>query len=130
MPAARRYLGSFPCSASGARLARGAIKHFAAQFLRESALEDLETAVGEAVANAVEHSDATTLTVRCSFTARRLIAEIEYDGRPFSPPTNVEPPPREAMRGFGLFIMHRLLTEVEFFNEGRGLRLVMRAPPR
>ena len=128
MPVPRRYLGSFPCSAAGARRARSALKQFARLYLADRRLDDFETAIGEALANAVEHSAAKNIVVACAYESSQVIAEIEDDGRGFFPASNVARPPHDAVRGFGLFIMHQLLDEIEFLDGGRRLRLVMRVP--
>ncbi|MBV9718473.1 MAG: ATP-binding protein [Candidatus Eremiobacteraeota bacterium] len=127
MGVARRYRGSFPCSASGAREARREYVKFAAQRLSGRDLSDFETAIGEALANAVEHSHASTLTVTGFDDGERLVAEIRDDGRGFLPRLDIEPV-RGALRGYGLYIMHQLLDEVEFSDDGRSLRLVKRLP--
>lgn len=128
MSPARRYLGSFPCSAAGARSARSALKQFARLYLANRQLDDFETAIGEALANAVEHSAATKIAVACAYESSHLIAEIKDDGCGFFPAASVSRPPHDAVRGFGLFIMHQLLDEIEFLDGGRRLRLVMRVP--
>lgn len=124
----RRYCGSFPRSPSGARRARGLIKNFAKAYLSGCDLEDFETAIGEALANAVEHSDASTLTVRCWCESGCLVTELEDDGRGFFPPLSFQAPPDGALRGFGLFIMHQLLDEIDFLDNGKRLHLVKRLP--
>ena len=76
----------------------------------------------------MEHSAAKNIVVACAYESSQVIAEIEDDGRGFFPASNVARPPHDAVRGFGLFIMHQLLDEIEFLDGGRRLRLVMRVP--
>jgi anti-sigma regulatory factor (Ser/Thr protein kinase) len=123
---AYRYVGSFRCSGAGARHARALIIEFARAGLSRQELQDFETAIGEALANAVEHSKGSNLTVECRREHGAIIAEIENDGNGFLPPPGVTRPPKGALRGYGLYIMHRLLDEVEFLDDGKRLRLVKR----
>lgn len=110
----------------GARQARCAITAFARGWLRGRDLTDFEGAIGEVLANAVEHGGGPEITVECYFDSGRVVAEIEDHGAGFLPPPAVHAPVGGAPRGYGLFIMHRLLDEVEFLDSGRKLRLVKR----
>jgi anti-sigma regulatory factor (Ser/Thr protein kinase) len=110
----------------GARQARSAITAFARGWLRGRDLTDFEGAVGEVLANAVEHGGGPEITVRCYFDCGRVVAEIEDHGAGFLPPQAIRAPVGGAPRGYGLFIMHRLLDEVEYLDNGRKLRLVKR----
>jgi len=126
----RRYEGSFQCSPIGARQARCAIKSFARTWLSGRDLSDFEAAVGEVLANAVEHGGGPMITVECYFDSGRVVAEIQDHGAGFLPPAAIEAPSGGALRGYGLFIMHRLLDEVEFLDSGCKLRLVKAASKR
>ena len=123
---AHRYLGSFPCTAAGARRARALLKQFAQSVLTPRELQDFEAAMGEALANAVEHGQGSALSVSCWSEPGAIVTEIVHDGRGFLPPSRVALPPGAAPRGYGLFIMHQLLDEIEFLDDGRRLRLVKR----
>ena len=122
----RRYLEYFPSSPAGARGARSDVREFIAQWLRGPEATDFESAVGEALANVAEHAGATQMTVSCVVEADAMVVEICSDGPGFTPPGQVEPPAAGALRGYGLFIMRRMVDSVEFFDEGRGVRLVRR----
>jgi anti-sigma regulatory factor (Ser/Thr protein kinase) len=126
---APRYEGSFPCSPVGAREVRRAVAAFAKTWLSGRDLSDFEAAVGEVVANAAEHGGGDTITVECYLDMGRVVAEIGDRGPGFRPPAAIEPPRGAAPRGYGLFIVHRLLDEVEFLDRGRTTRLV-KAPTR
>ncbi len=122
--AANRYRGSFPASPIGARRARCAVTTFAKAWLSGRDLNDFETAVGEVLANAVEHGGGESVTVECYFESGKVVAEIRDRGGGFLPPAAFQAPLGGAPRGYGLFIMHCLLDEVQFLDGGRTLRLV------
>lgn len=125
----RRYQASFPCSPIGARQARCAITSFAKARLSGRDLTDFEGAIGEVLANAVEHGGGTEIGVECYLDAERVVAEIQDHGAGFLPPPAIRVPTGGAPRGYGLFIMHRLLDEVEYLDNGCRLRLV-KAPSK
>jgi anti-sigma regulatory factor (Ser/Thr protein kinase) len=120
----RRYEGSFPASPIGARQARCAVTAFAKVLLRGRDLTDFESAIGEVLANAVEHGGGTRITVECYVHSGRVVAEIQDYGAGFLPPEAIKPPTGGALRGYGLFIVHRLLDKVEYLDNGCRLRLV------
>jgi anti-sigma regulatory factor (Ser/Thr protein kinase) len=121
-----RLRASFPCSAEGARRARKRVVEFAGSWLCGEDLVSFEIALGEALANCVEHGGGPTLAVACWPNDVALVAEIRHEGRGFEPPSTVAPPPHGALRGYGLFIMHAVLDGIEFLEGGRGLRLSKR----
>ncbi|MGA8473885.1 MAG: ATP-binding protein [Candidatus Cybelea sp.] len=123
-----RFRGRFPCSPDGARRARKQLMEFAAAWLRGDHLVDLELACGEALANCVEHAGGPVLTVDCSCDGDVLITEIRHRGQGFDPPRGITAPPRGALRGYGLFIMHHVLDGMEFLDGGTGLRLFKKLP--
>jgi anti-sigma regulatory factor (Ser/Thr protein kinase) len=118
------YEGSFPCSPIGARQARCALTTFAKGWLSGRELTDFEGAVGEVLANAVEHGGGPSITVKCYVDAGRVVAEIEEHGAGFLPPTAIRAPRGGALRGYGLFIVHRLLDKVEYLDNGCRIRLI------
>lgn len=122
----RGYEGSFPCSPIGARQARCAITAFAKGWLSGRDLTDFEGAIGEVLANAVEHGRGSKISVECYADSDRVVAEIRDYGHGFLPPAAVRVPTGAALRGYGLFIVHRLLDEVEYLDNGSRLRLVKR----
>jgi anti-sigma regulatory factor (Ser/Thr protein kinase) len=108
----------------GARRARCAITAFAKTWLSGRDLTDFEGAIGEVLANAVEHSGGAEISVECYVDSERVVAEIQDHGAGFLPPAAIRVPAGGAPRGYGLFIMHRLLDEVEYLDNGCKLRLV------
>jgi len=96
-------------------VAAGLIRSALRQYARDHSLSDevefkLTVAVGEAVANAVEHAyterDAGLLRVSVSRTSSALVVEVEDDGRwrPFS---------RRDERGRGIPLMHAMCDGVQ-----------------
>ncbi len=126
MPAHPRYKSTFPCSPSAAREARKAVAAFARTWLKGADSTDFESAVGEALANAIEHGKCSIVTVDCWFDRQKLVAEIQQNGFGFEPAT-VHAPQRGSSRGYGLFIMRAVMDHVEFLENGTRVRLVKRA---
>jgi len=122
--APQRYQATFPSSPIGARQARCAVTAFAKAWLRGRDLNDFEAAVGEVLANAVEHGGGDRVSIECYFDSGKVVAEIRDSGGGFLPPPAIRVPQGGAPRGYGLFIIHCLLDDVEFLDGGRMLRLV------
>jgi anti-sigma regulatory factor (Ser/Thr protein kinase) len=125
---APHYSETFACTPTEARRARKAVAHFAAAWLHGTDSSDFETAVGEALANAVEHGGCSRMTVDCVYAHERLIAEIAQNGLGFEAPRDHPAPARGAARGYGLFIMQSMLDRLEFYENGTRVRLVKCAP--
>jgi anti-sigma regulatory factor (Ser/Thr protein kinase) len=122
-----QFRETFACTPLDARRARKAITAFARTWLRGVESNDFETAVGEALANAVEHGKASQLTVDCRYRRNRIVAEIHQNGVGFLPPADIHMPPHGAPRGYGLFIMSSVLDGVEYREGGTRIRLIKRA---
>ena len=86
-------------------------------------LTDLESAAGEALANLCEHSDSSHFEVSCGIDGYWITIEIRGDGCGFLPPAEAKRPPVGSLRGYGLFMMHKFVDSIEFFDGGRGIRL-------
>ncbi|HTX03924.1 MAG TPA: ATP-binding protein [Candidatus Acidoferrales bacterium] len=88
-------------------------------------LPDLEQAVGEAIANAVEHGfrEGSYFEIRASIEDGNLRIEVEDDGPGFEP-RNMSPP--RTTRGFGITVMRMLIGRVTFLKRGRLVRLERR----
>jgi anti-sigma regulatory factor (Ser/Thr protein kinase) len=127
----REYRAAYTSDIANVARARRAIAGFAAQcgFL-EDEVSDIRLAAGEALSNAVEHgreTPARQIMVRCVFRHDQLTIEIQDNGSAFTEPSDrpsVEPDDRG--RGFGIFLMRRLMDEVAFARNGRLVRLVRR----
>jgi len=120
-----RHSIRFPNAPQYVPIARRAVVEFARECgLSEGACDDLTSAVGEALANAVEHGfrDRTYFAIRCWREEGSLCVEVEDDGRGFDPDARLEPE-ANATRGYGITIMRALVDEVMFKRNGRVVRL-------
>lgn len=91
----------------------------------EADLADLEQAVGEAIANAVEHGyrEGSYFEIRAKLEGTALRIEVEDDGTGFVPLNMSEP---RSTRGFGITVMRTLVDRVTFLKRGRVVRLEKR----
>ena len=100
-------------------------------------VEDLSTALSEAILNAMEHgnemNEKLQVTVTFSLAADKLSVEISDQGKGFLPPREA-PRIEEAMsgnaaaRGWGWFLMEQLVDRVEMvpvLGGGTCIRLVV-----
>jgi anti-sigma regulatory factor (Ser/Thr protein kinase) len=126
VPSRPQFNETFACTPSDARRARKAVATFAKAWLRGVDSADFETAVGGALANAIEHGKCSRLTVDCRYARKRVVAEIRQNGLGFNPPRKGRVPAQGAGRGFGLFIMRTVLDHVEYREHGTRVRLVKR----
>jgi anti-sigma regulatory factor (Ser/Thr protein kinase) len=123
----------FPSSPASVAPARAALCDYAreAGFFGAS-LSDFETAIGEALANAVEHGhrEGSFFTVRARATRGTFEVEIADNGRGFRDGADGGRvrPPSDSPRGFGLFIMRSLMDDVAFADGGTVVRLTKRLP--
>jgi anti-sigma regulatory factor (Ser/Thr protein kinase) len=128
------YRGMFPSTYASVSRSRHAVVQFAAgQGFSGEALNDVESALGEALANAAEHGhvDAGTIAVCARVSDGSLVIEIEDGGSGFAPAAR-QLQPRvlgDSLRGFGIFIMRDLMDVVEFSACGSRLRLMKRSSP-
>lgn len=124
------YRAAFSGEARNVPLARNAIASFAriCGFSRDE-VDDIKLAAGEALSNAVEHgraSRAPGFSVRCSFDDEELTIEIRDNGDGFEVRPLEQLPVDQRERGFGIFLMRRLMHGVRFDNNGTCVRLVRR----
>ncbi len=95
-------------------------------------LTDLECAAGEALANAAEHGyvDGTTFDVHAYVDGDGLIIEVCDRGPGFSHDVKTlrEAPATGSPRGFGVYIMRRMVDAIEYGDRGRRVRLIKRLP--
>jgi serine/threonine-protein kinase RsbW len=124
----RHYRDAFPCEIHNLAFARRGIAAFAAVCgFSDEEVSDIRLAAGEALSNAVEHGSgrrSRKIVVDCSFDGRRLAIEIRDTGSGFPEPSDrssVEP--NDRGRGFGIFLMRRLMDEVSFARNGTVVRL-------
>jgi anti-sigma regulatory factor (Ser/Thr protein kinase) len=88
---------------------------------------DIVLAVGEAVANTVEHSGSPRdFSIKCEFDGTRLLLRVEDHGSGFTP--SLRPVIREKLqpRGLGIYLMNKLMDAAEFsFKPGDGTILTL-----
>ena len=109
---------------------RHEVMSFADRFeLTQRELEDFIFAVGEALANAIEHSHSTdVIEVRCRIQDDKILATIVDTGSGFSPGAapKVTLPDRLSERGRGLPIMRRCSDIFAVHSvPGRGTAVVL-----
>jgi len=127
------YRADYASEIGNVALARQGVAGFASVCgFSESAIADIRLAAGEALSNAVEHGSpahSVGFTVECSFDGSQLSIEVRDSGHGFTAPStrgSVEPDHRG--RGFGIFLMRRLMDDVVFARNGTIVRLVRRHP--
>ena len=125
------YRANYISEIGNVALARRSVAGFASACgFSESEIADIRLAAGEALSNAVEHGSgmpSAGFTVNCSFDGHELRIEIQDNGSGFSEPeirTTIEPDQRG--RGFGIFLMRRLMDDVIFAGNGSIVRLIRR----
>jgi anti-sigma regulatory factor (Ser/Thr protein kinase) len=118
------------------REARRALIAFAASCgFGNGVLDDVESAVGEALANAVEHGNcdgANGFEVFATFENERLVVEVKDYGAGFDCQRLLEcaAPDAAGSRGFGIFLMRTLMDEVAYSDRGSRIQLVKRLGER
>ncbi len=129
-----RYVARFANTHRSVAVARAAVIVYAERcgFTGQD-LADLESAVGEALANAAEHGfrDGTFVDVNAYIDGDGLIVDVRDDGPGFAHKTSSTPrePVTGSPRGFGMHIMRMLVDAVEYGDRGRHVRLIKRLPP-
>ena len=90
----------------------------------EAEVADIRLAAGEALSNAVEHGRGTRssgFSVACSYDNDALVVEVRDSGAGFVSPMEVGTiEPDERGRGFGIFLMRRLMDDVSFGAQRHG----------
>lgn len=124
------YRATFTGDLRNVPLARNAIASFArlCGFTREE-IDDIRLAAGEALSNAVEHGRslrASGFSVRCTFEDEELTIEIRDNGEGFTLADREEIPLIERTRGFGIFLMRRLMDGVRYDRNGTCVRMIRR----
>ena len=102
----------------------GALEPFVAQAARQTGLEDREAkrlrlAVEEAVANVINHGQATAITLQTSVEDNQLVLTIDDDGKPFDPtadsPTDFSvPADQRPPGGLGIMYLHKMTDGLEY----------------
>lgn len=128
------YRADYTNDTKNVALARKGVAGFAgACGFSEADIADIRLAAGEALSNAVEHGSAPSsggFTVECGFDGDALSIEVRDAGVGFAIPAT----PKQAItpdhrgRGFGIFLMRRLMDDVIFTRRGTVVRMVRRYP--
>jgi anti-sigma regulatory factor (Ser/Thr protein kinase) len=131
------YRASHARGYGAVRGARRALVEFVASCgFRGDLLTDVESAVGEALANAAEHGDGDSLTyvdVYATFDGTRLAIDVDDHGIGFdciAALKRASAPDCAGDRGFGIFLMRTLMDEVAYSASGTRVRLVKRLGDR
>jgi anti-sigma regulatory factor (Ser/Thr protein kinase) len=127
------YRRNYPQTSQAIRRARLDVVEFAKRCgFVDQALSDIEVAVGEGLANAVEHGNDVDggFDVAVRRDAWTLVVEIKDRGAGFDHGTVCarERPPHDALRGFGTFIMREFMDEIRYTEAGTRLQLRKRLP--
>jgi serine/threonine-protein kinase RsbW len=126
------FRARFPNTRRAASFARRSlIAHIAAYGYADGDLADIETAVGEALANAAEHGHrhGTGFEVRVFVERDRIVIEVQDEGGGFlTPRSDTKKPSHEGVRGFGIYLMRHLMDDVRFEDGGTRVRLTKRLP--
>ena len=128
------YRADYSNDTRNVALARRGVTGFAgACGFSEAEIADIRLAAGEALSNAVEHGSARSsgrFTVECGFDGDALSIEIRDTGRGFAAPEQSDRAvtPDQRGRGFGIFLMRRLMDDVCFTRNGTIVRMVRRYP--
>jgi len=126
----KKYRADFASDIRNVALGRQGIAGFARDCgFSDGEIADIRLAAGEALSNAVEHGGcaaAGKIRVVCTFNGTELAIEIRDAGAGFSAPpletASVEPDHRG--RGFGIFLMRRLMDGVTFSRNGTVVKLI------
>ena len=125
------YKGVFRGAPAAMRDARRAVIDFASLCgYGSEAVDDIELAVGEALANAVEHGtkDLGFVSVSCKYDGETLEIEVRDDGPGFEHQVQVRRD-QLSIRGFGITIMRTTMDEVRYSAPGNAVRLLKRRLP-
>jgi serine/threonine-protein kinase RsbW len=123
------YRATFTSDPRNVALARKSIAGFASVCgFTETEVADIRLAAGEALSNAVEHGRgmrSSGFSVACSYDNEQLVVEVRDSGAGFVSPVEVGTiEPDERGRGFGIFLMRRLMDDVSFARNGTAVRMM------
>ena len=86
--------------------------------MEEREVKRLRLAVEEAVANVINHGQATAITLQASVENDQLVVTIDDDGQPFDPtadtPTDFSvPADQRPPGGLGIMYLHKMTDGLE-----------------
>lgn len=111
-----------PRTRPAASFARHLLLDWVSRWVSHGTLAEVEYAVGEALANSAEHGGGSIMTLSCWHDGEKVVVEVSDRGGGFHPSLR-DLGQRSGDRGFGLHLMHALTDSVEFFDDGRRVRL-------
>ncbi|MHB8147784.1 MAG: ATP-binding protein [Vulcanimicrobiaceae bacterium] len=124
------YRAAYSGNPRNVSFARNAIASFAHMCgFSEDEVADIRLAAGEALSNAVEHGHSNRssgFAVMCLFEDDEMTIEIRDNGTGFSLEGREAVPFEERTRGFGIFLMRKLMDGVKFDRNGTCVRLYRR----
>ncbi len=126
------FRAQFPSVYASVGDARRAIVEFAEAWFSADDLTDIQIAAGEALANCAEHGhrDGGTIDVMCRLDGTRLTIDIKDAGVGFSEPLERSAVrPVGAPRGYGTFIMRRLIDRIDYSERGSRILLTKYLKP-
>ena len=126
---------SFPADARYLSEVRRTVERLARQVhLSQFELNDLLTAVDEAVANAIRYGSPlgakNTVWVTCRVEGDTLVVSVRDEGSGFPVPSNPEMPGPEAVGGRGLPLMCAVSDTVEIARQNGGTRVTLQKRAR
>ncbi len=84
-------------------------------------VDDLKTALAEAITNAIEHGNRLNfeldVTVLAHIREEALILDVIDQGKEPMPQPSAAPRPRSDNRGLGMFLIQNLVDEVKVFTQ-------------
>lgn len=109
------FTESYAVRPKSARQARRNVAEFAMlSGFEANEIDDIVVAVGEAVANAIEHSGSSpNFSVHAEADEKQLAIRIEDDGKGFEFDRSSVSRPAIAERGRGIYLMNHFMDRVE-----------------
>jgi anti-sigma regulatory factor (Ser/Thr protein kinase) len=102
----------------------GALEPFVTQAAQQAGLDDRETkrlrlAVEEAVANVINHGQATAITLLASVEDNQLVLTVDDDGLPFDPTADsttdfTVPADQRPPGGLGIMYLHKMTDGLDY----------------
>jgi anti-sigma regulatory factor (Ser/Thr protein kinase) len=128
------YRGNFARQPGNVLIARKSVARFARECgFPDEKIADIELAASEALNNAFEHGCLgrfSGFSVFCDCVDGELAVEVRDSGTGFRVTAEsrmVEP--EKHRRGFGIYLMRRLMDDVSFARNGSTVRLLCRRHP-
>jgi serine/threonine-protein kinase RsbW len=99
--------------------------------LSDEDIFNIDLSLQEALVNAIKHGNkldkSLLVEVSLEISGKRLVIEVKNQGGGFDPKKIPTPTSQEGLlktSGRGVFLIKKLMDEVEFFDRGRGIRMI------